>query len=550
LALVKLERLAAFGLPLTFYLVVGALLAFKYHSWFGDAQARLANAYYVLYSRDPHLAAIGFVWNPGTSLAEIPILLLKPWFPALSAETFGAVIVSALAMAGGGYQIYRFAEERGVRRLVRWALLVAFVANPMIFFFGANGMSEALFIFTLTAAARYMARWLRSGTLSALVAGGVAIGLAYMVRNEAVAAAGITAVVVALVSFRRANGAWRSKLLAGLTDSVIFAGPFLLAFVGWALVSWVIVGHPFEQYASAYGTSSQLKLLGGTTDPGARFSWVVHALFWLTPLLPILIWLAVRGARRQRDNAVVAVFAVLGGVVLFEVVAYTLGQISWALRYLIYALPLAAMLAVCIARPEPLDGPDVRRGRWTLIVGRKTFLIRNGVSSALAVILLVVGCLASANALVYSKYDRVDQQLLNFVLWPSSRAAHANPFRTNWVSVKQEAEKLDAMHLGRGAIMVDNFNFCIPNLILQSKHPKQFAIPNDEDFIEKMGAPYQSGVRYFLVPAPTQFGVLDALNREWPTLYANGSGLADLVGTIKMSGCLPFRMYKLTPTAA
>jgi hypothetical protein len=27
-----------------------------------DALSRTANAYYVLYSRDPHLAAIGFIW--------------------------------------------------------------------------------------------------------------------------------------------------------------------------------------------------------------------------------------------------------------------------------------------------------------------------------------------------------------------------------------------------------------------------------------------------------------------------------------------------------
>ena len=41
---------------------------------FPDAMSRVANGYYVLFSRDPHLAAIGFVWNPLPSLAAIPLL--------------------------------------------------------------------------------------------------------------------------------------------------------------------------------------------------------------------------------------------------------------------------------------------------------------------------------------------------------------------------------------------------------------------------------------------------------------------------------------------
>ena len=34
----------------------------------GDALSRVANGYYTLFSRDPHLAAVGFVWNPLPSL--------------------------------------------------------------------------------------------------------------------------------------------------------------------------------------------------------------------------------------------------------------------------------------------------------------------------------------------------------------------------------------------------------------------------------------------------------------------------------------------------
>jgi hypothetical protein len=553
LSAAQIERLVAFTVPLAIYLVLGSFLVFKYHSWFGDAQARLANAYYVLYSRDPHLAAIGFVWNPGMSLAELPVLLFKPIWPALTTETMGAVIVSALAMAGAGYQMFRFFEELRVGRLLRWLLLALFVANPMILYFGANGMSEALFTFTLVAATRYLARWLRDGTARPLVASAFYLGLAYVVRNEAAAAAAGGAVVVLIITYRRYAGDKRARIMAALTDLTLFILPFTLAFVGWALTSWIIVGHPFEQLSSAYGTTSQLKLVGGTGGTTtSRFWWAFRALLWQVPALPVLAVLALRSGWRQRDSATLAVLSILGAVVAFEVAAYTLGQISWALRYLIYAIPFTVMLAACYARPESLRGESrlPERPRWTLVTTGHTYLVRNLVAPVVALALAASCIFATEHAMLYTGYDLPDQQNLTYVLWPNSHAAKVNSLRGNWRSVGAEAARLDALHLGHGAIMVDNFEPCVPNLILQSKHPKQFAIPNDEDFIQKMGSPYQAGVRYFLVPAPVGYGSVDALNKEWPTLYYDGAGLADLVGTVNMTGCHAFRLYKLIPTNA
>ena len=65
---------------------------------FPDAMSRVANAYYVLFSRDPHLAAIGFVWNPLPSLATLPLLVFSPWFPALA--SLGAAGTSCRRCAG------------------------------------------------------------------------------------------------------------------------------------------------------------------------------------------------------------------------------------------------------------------------------------------------------------------------------------------------------------------------------------------------------------------------------------------------------------------
>src|SRR5690349_19080871 len=94
-----------FGSSLLFYLAVSAILVFGANVILGDALARVANAYRILFSRDPHLAAIGFVWSPLPPLAVLPLLPLKSLWPDLVARGFAGNIVTALFMAGAVYQV-------------------------------------------------------------------------------------------------------------------------------------------------------------------------------------------------------------------------------------------------------------------------------------------------------------------------------------------------------------------------------------------------------------------------------------------------------------
>ena len=150
-------------------------------------------------------------------------------------------------------------------------------------------MSEALFIFTLLAATRRLAGWLVRGGTRDLVASGVWLALAYAARNEAAMAALLTSVVVVVVSYSRSSGTAHQRRLSALTDGVIVAAPFALSFVGWAATSWIIVGHPFEQFSSVYGTSSQLKLIE-KAQHGRAAMYSVHgalaAILAFAPLLP------------------------------------------------------------------------------------------------------------------------------------------------------------------------------------------------------------------------------------------------------------------------
>ena len=158
-----------FAISCGFYITVGILLDFHYQTFNGDAVSRMANAFYVLYSRDPHMAAVGFVWNPGTSIADfVPLLFYHLWTP-LASHMFAASLVSATCMAGAVYQVHATLAEWGVPRAARLVLAAILALNAMILYYGGNGMSEGLYVFTLLATCRYLLRWLRDNDLRSLV---------------------------------------------------------------------------------------------------------------------------------------------------------------------------------------------------------------------------------------------------------------------------------------------------------------------------------------------------------------------------------------------
>ena len=85
--------------------------------------------------------------------------------------------------------------DRGLPRAYVVVITALFALNPMIVFYGSNGMSEAPFIFFLTWAVRRLIMWMVDDDVHHLIAaGGIAMGLAYLTRYDAVAcvaAAGI-----------------------------------------------------------------------------------------------------------------------------------------------------------------------------------------------------------------------------------------------------------------------------------------------------------------------------------------------------------------------
>src|ERR1043165_8901029 len=102
----RLKALAYFC-ALALYLAVGYWLQVRHGFILGDALSRVSAAQSVLFSRDPHLAAIGFIFTPLTAMVQIPALALSPMWPDLAEKAFAGSIMSAVFMAGCVVQIKR-----------------------------------------------------------------------------------------------------------------------------------------------------------------------------------------------------------------------------------------------------------------------------------------------------------------------------------------------------------------------------------------------------------------------------------------------------------
>ncbi len=531
-----------FLIALGMYLIVAVLLDFKYHTFNGDAFSRMGNAFYILYSRDQHLAAVGFVWTPLQSMADMVFLLGNHLWPALSHNDMAGSLVSALAMAGAVYQIHSALREWGLSRMPRLVLTAFFALNPMILFYAGNGMSEGLYLFTLTASARYLLRWMHRGDLRSLAYGAVALGFAYLTRNEAVAAALLGAMAVGAISYWRADGVRPTRVRTAMSDLAIFGIPAFTAAAGWAIVSYVITGQPFAQFSSVYGTSTQLRLFRHVSLHG-RALVEVHAIGALAPLLPIVLVASIVVAYRKRDPRVLAPLAVLGGALGFDLMAYLNDSIAPWFRYYIASIPLEVLLVGSLVVALQASGPlrvEVPAGTRSSRTGVRALGALAAVGLVLAV--MIPGTMTAKSAMLNIHIGSEESQELGFIF-------HAHPtaddlsYKARYPHELALGSYFAGLHLPTGDIVVDDSVACVPEIITTMSQPKVFVIPNDRDFQRILADPIAFNVHYILEPNPAQVPI-SAMNLQYPGLWSTGNNFSKVVHDFPARATCPeFRLF-------
>lgn len=510
------EKHVVFLLAFCLYLGLAVYLVLFRNAVFGDALARVGNAQYVVSSRDPHLAAIGFVWNPLPSLLLLPFIPLR-WLWADGVSTgFVASVESALFMAGAVSLVRGILADLGTGRLVRWLLLLAFAVHPMILTYGYNGMSEApLLLFTLLAS-RSLMSWLRDGTTRPLMLTGVALSLGYLTRYEAMASGAAVIALVGVVSLARAPGSWTQRRVTALTDLAVVGLPFLFTFAMWALLSKIIVRQWFPTLSSEYGNTAQVtanrRFIDEITgnDLNSRAAYTAHQMLGLEPLLALLLVLALLAAALRRDLRVLAPPAVAGAVLAFDVAAAVLGKSFGWLRFEIVEVPLAVLLA----------------GYLVAAAGRRWWL--RGAASVAGLALVMPGLVVAVPTMLDRKLGREEATILTAVLRPERVNAYQRDEHLRFELGRVMAADLDALRLGNGQVVTDAA-YAFP-VLLATRHTRTFVITPDQDFMATLADPVTFHATYLLVPDP-QDASSDALNVAYPTLYDQGWPGGTLVRT-------------------
>jgi hypothetical protein len=534
------ETKCVFALTAALYAVLGAVLVFRFGSIVGDALSRAANASYVIDGRDPHVAAIGFDWMPLPSVAMIPFLLLRPWWPAIASAGFASNLVSALCMAGAVTGLRGILEDLGLRSRTRLVLVALFALHPMILYYGANGMSEAAMLCTLLAGTRPLMRWLHDDDPVHLAPAGISFGLAYLTRYEGLVA-GIGAVgVVALVSWVRAGKGWRVRRSHALADVAVVGVPIGASWVLWSFTRWLIMGQAFMSYNQVYGSESDVAHL---QDDFARLAhghgFRAYELYRLTqtgllaPLLPLALAVAAFLALRRRDARLLAPITSLVSVLVFEDFFFdTGGSYGW-LRFSITAVPL---LWICAALPLAGRAALPRPDRLLRRLARRATTV---LLTLLAIAMVVPAIPAAAGAMVDMRLAREEAPQLR-AMGDVLRGQPRDATLRRWDDDRVVADAIASMHLPHGAVLLDATDgFAI---VLASPDPSTYVITPDRDFKATLADPALWGVEYLLV-APTPNHVVA---KAYPTLYDDGGGIASFVREFpEHYGGYTWRLYRV-----
>lgn len=505
------------------YCAAGVLVNVGIGFMFTDSMSRVAAVSGVLLSRDPHLAAIGFVFTPLTAAAQMPITFFGEWWPGLLRWNLTAAVVSAAFMAGTVIQVRGIARDRGCSQTLVVVLTALFALNPMMIIYAANGMSEAPFLFFVCWAVRRLIRWMRSDGVHDLITAGIALALAYLTRYDAIAPMMVAGTLVGAVSLwrrRRTPAAHRTDpLWAATVDAVLVIAPGLAAFGAWSFTSWLITGEAFQQFSSVYGNSAILEQSGTRTATEIeRITFSLTEIMVLAPALPLLLAVAAWFAFRRRDGAILVPTMIFGSILGTQSLLYLMDSTFPFLRFYITAIPFAFVLVVLLA-PQRVPVVSPRPGRFAVTAADPT--PDRGPSPLLAVaVSLLVG--STGVTVVAMGNERLAG--LEYPVASAIMAGGRSDFDSvrNFSAERRIAQYLDNLDLPEGSVLLDTVqSFAI---VTSSAKPKQFVITSDTDFVRILDDPAAHGVEYIITVPNVKRGTADAVNRRYPTMYETGSG--------------------------
>lgn len=503
------------------YLLAAVWTILRWNLVMGDALSRLANASYSFSSRDPHLSAIGFVWNPLPTLVMIPVLAARAVWEPLGEHGFAASLASGLAMAFAVASLYKLTLLWTESTLQRVVVVVGFAMNPLVLLYATNGMSEAFMLAAIIPAISGLARFLldQSDT-GALVNLSLAFAVAYLVRYESLAALAAAAVCIAAVTFWKHRDD-ESPQHAVFGNLIVLLAPAATTVVLFALTSWLITGSPAAQFTSAYGNTSVLSSAGGSTLLD-RASFSIACILVLAPLVGVVLMCALFARDAKRVSRIVAVIAVPGAVTGAALLLHAAGSTLPFLRFFITAALVHVLLALAVF------------GGWDRF---------RSVGTAVMVLVIFTGWVTTARGMLDPEVGVQEHQIASLVMPARDVLAERDVLRT-FETERRVARYLDRLDLPKGAVLVDVlFGF---DIVVASTNPEQFVIPSDRDFPQVLADPVSRGVQYLLTIPDDGRGSVDAINKRFPGIFEGTNPIGHLRMEALNDGAGPdWRLYEV-----
>ena len=389
------------GWALAYALTWAAMLSYGWYSTVvlglanGDGQARVVQAFQVIFSREPHLAALGFVWPPIPAFTNVPLIaLLRP----LGLAPFSASVMGTMYAAGAVVMFASILRALGVNRVVTALLAISLATNQYFYQTAAAGLSEPVLAFFLLASLRAYVSWLKQPQPSTIMYAGLACAGGMMCRYEAGfwTAAMAAALMITLyqgipgLSFLRTPGAGNAAdaRLRMTSAAWAFLAPTVFVLLVWIILNQQIAGSPlyFLNGPGSTRMSPDTARLAGAelaaySPQGLLVFEAYHSVTgvvimffdrvgFFSPLLLAASALVIPTALLRRDYRTVGLMGIVWSITAFALITAYLGSFPPYQRYWYWLGPMGGVVAAWGYRERAGVGPArgaVGAGRGALV---------------------------------------------------------------------------------------------------------------------------------------------------------------------------------------
>lgn len=474
---------------------IGAYLTLHLHYMSYDAVSRVAHAFFVLWSRDPHLGAIGFVWTPLSSILAMPLVLLYPLWPALVREGVAGIPISALFSGVGAYYLTRLLTRFGISRGWRIGMVLTYMLNPMILLYSANGMTDGMMVACVIATYTGIFEYLEIGSLRSLISAALWLVVGLGVRYEAIPFGVMVALGLALSQAAR-KVPW-SKIQG---TAIVLLAPLTAGGAAWLYFNWLIMKNPFYFLNGTYSNIAQTALSGYEQhirlhemfNPLRSLLYVSRftLLFWpiLAGLLVALFFLM----RRRPDSFVPVLLGGIIGPLLLDFYLLFKGNLAPWDRYFIYYIPSGFVLVAYLgSKIAQRFSPSRRPMAWAVMT-----------------LILLTGSIGTYYALKTPRLGSPDGGVIASALHNQSMFSLS----------KGDLALIRYMNTHpHMLVLTDDFTTGVP-VVIQVNNPKQFIITSDYDYKSILLNP-RGRVTAFLVPQPVGANLLVDINKYYPGMW-------------------------------